>query len=159
VGVDLALLRAVRGAATDPATVDSVRRFSGLGEHGALWLAIGVTGAVLDRRRRGRWARGAAAVAGTYALNTAVKYAVRRPRPQLEDLPPLMPTPTQLSFPSAHAATSFAAARAYSGLLPAALLYPAAGAMALSRVYLGVHYPGDVAAGALLGALVGSAAR
>ena len=77
----------------------------------------------------------------------------------MEDLPPLMETPTQLSFPSAHAATSFAAARAYSGLLPAALLYPVAGVMALSRVYLGVHYPGDVAAGALLGGAVGSVAR
>ena len=79
----LRCLRAVRGAATDPATVDSVRRFSALGEHGALWLAIGLTGAVLDRRRRGRWARGVAAVAGTYVLNTALKFTVRRPRPQM----------------------------------------------------------------------------
>ena len=48
------------------------------------------------------------------SLNTAIKFAVRRPRPQLPDLPPLTATPTQLSFPSAHATSSFAAARVYS---------------------------------------------
>ena len=72
----------------------------------------------------------------------------------LPDLPALSPVVSSLSFPSAHATTSFAAARAYRGLAPAGLLYGAAGAFALSRPYLGVHYPRDVLAGAVLGTVL-----
>jgi membrane-associated phospholipid phosphatase len=74
------------------------------------------------------------------------------------DLPPLASTPTQLGFPSAHSSTSFAAACAYARLgLPAPALYGLAGALALSRVYLGLHYPSDVLAGALLGTAMAAA--
>jgi undecaprenyl-diphosphatase len=70
-----------------------------------------------------------------------------------------MATPTGLSFPSSHSTSSFAAARAFGRLLPPGPLYGAAVAMALSRLYLGVHYPSDIAAGAALGTALGSAAR
>jgi membrane-associated phospholipid phosphatase len=76
---------------------------------------------------------------------------VRRTRPRLDGLPPLATVPSDLSYPSAHAATSFAAARVLSEALPAAPLYAAAGLMAATRPYLGVHYPSDVLAGTLLG--------
>jgi membrane-associated phospholipid phosphatase len=155
---DLRLYRAIRSSARPP-LLAPIARFSSLGEHAALWLALGAGGTVFDGRRRPRWQRGLLAVAGTYVLNTAVKLVIRRARPALEDLPALVATPTALSFPSAHASSSFAAARAYSALLPAAPLYAIAAAMALSRVYLGAHYPSDIAAGAVLGTLTGSAGR
>jgi membrane-associated phospholipid phosphatase len=155
---DLRLLELVRSAARPPVS-DLVGRFSRLGEHAALWLAAGTLGALVDRPRRARWKRGVLVVGATYALNTAIKALVRRPRPVLEGLPALVATPTRLSFPSAHSSTSFAAARAYGQIVPSAPLYATAAAMAASRVYLGVHYPTDVAAGALLGLAMGSASR
>jgi membrane-associated phospholipid phosphatase len=131
-------------------------RFSRVGEHGGAWLAIGAIGQLLDEPRRPAWRRATTTVAGVYALNTAIKLLVRRRRPSLPDLPPLSDTPSRLSFPSAHASTSFAGALSYSRLgLPAVSLYALAGSLSLSRLYLGVHYPSDVLAGALLGAAVG----
>jgi membrane-associated phospholipid phosphatase len=160
-GLDTALYRAARTYGHAPATERAVARFSHLGEHAALWLAIGTAGVVVDRPRRDRWRRALAGVGAAYVANVAVKYVVRRPRPIFDDLPQLIGTPTQLSFPSSHATSSFAAARAYAPLLgPAgAALYPLAAAMAATRVYLGVHYPSDILAGALLGTLVGGATR
>ncbi len=143
----------------DPRIERAVARFSQLGEHGGVWLAIGAVGWALDRPRAGAWSRAVGVVAGTYALNTAIKLAVRRRRPELAGLPALTGTPTKLSFPSAHASTSFAAAGLYARLgLPAPVLYGLATKLSLSRLYLGVHYPSDVLAGAVLGAIVGSRA-
>lgn len=95
---------------------------------------------------------------GVYATNTALKFVVRRRRPSLLGLPPLTGTTTGLSFPSAHAATSFAGALAYKRLgLPAVPLYTLAGGLGLSRLYLAVHYPSDILAGAVLGSAMAAA--
>ena len=130
--------------------------YSRAGEHAAGWLALGLAGAVVSRDadRRRAWIGGVGIVAASYGINQVIKFAVRRHRPSLDGLPPLSPVVTQLSFPSAHATTSFAAARAYRHLAPAWALYLAAGALAVSRPFLGVHYPSDVLAGAALGTAV-----
>jgi decaprenylphosphoryl-5-phosphoribose phosphatase len=129
--------------------------YSRAGEHAACWFALGAAGAVLDPDNRPAWRRGLRTVATAYAANYAVKLIVRRHRPELTDLPPLTPTVSHLSFPSAHTTTSFAAARAYRGLAPAVALDAAAAVFAVSRPYLGVHYPSDVLAGAALGTAIG----
>lgn len=136
-----------------PAAERAVSAFSRLGEHGACWLALGGVGAALDPApgRRAVWRRGVVTVAGAYIVNYIIKVSVGRQRPQLPGLPPLTPTVSKLSFPSAHATTSFAAARAFSAVAPRGVLYAVAGAFAISRPYLGVHYPSDVLAGAVLG--------
>ena len=149
--MDLALLRVLRTRGHAPAVERAVLAFTRSGEHGSLWLAGCAAAAVLDSPRRPLYLRAIRVVVGAYLTNIAMKYAVRRRRPVLDGLPPLSSTVTSLSYPSAHSSTSFAAARVLSREMPAAPLYACASAMALSRVYVGVHYLTDIAAGAALG--------
>jgi undecaprenyl-diphosphatase len=91
-------------------------------------------------------------------LSTGLKEAVGRERPHLR---PLVEVPHSGSFPSGHAATSFACAGVLAWLSPR-LAVPAlllASAIAFSRVYVGVHYPLDVLGGAALGLAVATALR
>ena len=154
--LDERLLRVARTRGHTPAAERTVARFSLLGEHAGVWLALGAAESLYSNgERRSRWLRATGAVAGTYAANTALKLVVRRVRPELRGFPALTSTPTRFSFPSAHSSTSFAGALAYSRAgFPAAPLYALAIGLALSRLYLGVHHPSDVLAGALLGLAV-----
>lgn len=154
-GLDTALLRALRTHGHQPPVEAALRTYSKLGEHGVLWLAISAAGVALDEDRRRLFARAGVTVVASFAANQVIKLAVRRPRPRLEDLPPLIKTLSNRSYPSAHATTCGAAAVALGRLLPAAPVWTAALVMALTRPYLGVHYPSDSAAGFALGVAVG----
>jgi membrane-associated phospholipid phosphatase len=87
-----------------------------------------------------------------------LKLANGRPRPPVRYPEPhaLIGVPHDASFPSGHASTSFACATVLVAFAPrlAPLWAILACAVAYSRVYVGVHYPADVLAGAALGTLV-----
>jgi len=128
------------------------------GEWGSVWIAIALAGALVDGERRARWLRTAPVAPAAVGLNYLVKIAVRRDRPRLRRLPPLAGAPSRLSFPSAHATASLAAATAMGRVSRGARvpLFALAGAMCLTRPYLGMHYPSDVLAGAALGIAIGA---
>jgi len=112
--------------------------------------------AIFDSANREAWLICALLAPIAIALNYVVKLIVKRPRPVLEGLPPLGGAPSSLSFPSAHATSSFAVATAMTRVDPlGALAFLLAFALALGRPYLGMHYPSDVLAGAVLGIILG----
>lgn len=124
---------------------------------GLVFVAVG---AVADLRRRPRRVPRTALLAlGAYVtatlVSSAVKAATGRDRPPIGDpgVTALIDLPGDSSFPSNHAATAFAAAGVVAMRYPALRvpLLALAGLIAVSRVYLGVHYPLDVIAGAALG--------
>jgi decaprenylphosphoryl-5-phosphoribose phosphatase len=155
--LDRRLLRRMRTRYHEPQVEHAVKALGVAGEWGAVWVAIGLAGAGVDGARRRRWLRAAAVAPAAVGVNYLVKLAVRRRRPRLRHLPPLATAPSELSFPSAHATSSLAAATAMGRVAPGARppLYGLAAAICLTRPYLGMHYPSDVLGGAAIGLLLG----
>ncbi|MGH2982872.1 MAG: phosphatase PAP2 family protein [Solirubrobacterales bacterium] len=154
--LDERLLYAMRTRAHGPALEAIGRALGRIGEYGIVWLAIGIVLAIADSDQRDAWL--VAGILGPMAIgvNFAVKGLVRRPRPILEGLPPLGGAPSSLSFPSAHATSSFACATAMTRIAPeAAILFVLAAAIAACRPYLGMHYPSDVIGGVVIGTGLG----
>lgn len=160
-GAERRLLAVLRGCGRHARVATAARALSFGGEHGALWLAAGLAGAAVDRDRRAGWLRGTALIAGAQLASMGVKRVVRRPRPAAVAYEPLVRTAGRHSFPSSHATSAAAAAVAFAALRPTAgrAAVPAAAAMCVSRLIVGVHYPTDVAAGALLGAVTAALGR
>jgi undecaprenyl-diphosphatase len=135
---------------------------SRVGSDGAIWILIAVLAAFY-------WRRPAIfvyvvladliAVVSSFLLREAMgreRPALRFPEPH-----PLVHVPGTPSFPSGHAATSFACAATLAWLTPLSpvVLYVVASLIAISRVYAGVHYPLDVVGGAALGLGIATALR
>ena len=156
--VDELLLRRTRALLGDSPAVPVARTLSHVGEHAAGWIALGAVGWATGRRRS-EWRTAVVGVVAAHAAAVAVKRVVRRPRPDLPDVLPLVSTPSRLSFPSAHATSTAAAAVGFAPLVGGAPGAAVTGAMLVSRVLLGVHYPSDVAVGAVLGSSIAWAVR
>jgi undecaprenyl-diphosphatase len=129
---------------------------SAIGRGGIGWLLIAAVLTAMKRLRPRAWAQLALAFLVTSAMTNAVlQPVVGRERPFVRslDVAVIGDRPTSGSFPSGHAANAFAGAVVLSRFAAAPALgwWALAGAIAYSRVYLGVHYPSDVAAGALVG--------
>ncbi|MCB0858316.1 MAG: phosphatase PAP2 family protein [Solirubrobacterales bacterium] len=158
--LDRKVLRFMRTRGHAPPVEKTAHLISKSGENAYLWFGLGLAGAVFDTKRRKQWL--AASMIGPFAIgfNFLIKLVVKRPRPQLDGLPPIGGAPSSLSFPSAHATASFAAATAMSRLAPELklALFGAASLMAVTRPYLGMHYPSDIVAGAVLGTALGTVA-
>jgi undecaprenyl-diphosphatase len=139
--------------------------FEGLsyaGRLGLLWIAIALVLGAAYKRWGTLWLTVIAVALADWSA-TGIKALVGRDRPPVHDARPkaLVPVPHDGSFPSGHAATSFAAATTLTFAFPrlAPALFVLAAAVAFSRVYVGVHYPLDVLVGAVLGVLVAIALR
>lgn len=151
------LLVAVQSVLFTPAVTAAARTLSHFGEHDLGWLAVGGVGVGVDKQRRRKWAALAAGTFAAHAASVVIKRIVRRPRPTDERVKVGVKTPSQLSFPSSHATNTAAAAVHLADITGSKLPYVAVPVMMLSRMVLGVHYPTDTLAGALLGAGVASA--
>lgn len=164
--VDAALYAAIARTPT-PALDRAMARLSHAADYSRLSLASALVLA-LGRGRAGRRAsaHGLAALGVTSTfVNVAVKPLGRRGRPDRagEQVPQErhVRMPRTTSFPSGHAAAAFAFATGVGHVLPTEAI-PLRGLAALvgySRVHTGVHYPGDVVAGALIGTVLAQLAN
>jgi undecaprenyl-diphosphatase len=162
--LDSAVYAAIAGAPT-PRLDDALRLLAAAADYSRLSIAtaavMGLTGGTAGRRAS---VGGLASVAVTSAVvNLLVKPLGRRRRPDRSaasvPLARQVPMPDSRSFPSGHTAAAVAFASGASRSLPAvgAPLYVLAALVSYSRVHTGVHFPGDVLAGALIGVVVGDA--
>lgn len=155
------MLVAVQSAVAErPGVLPAARALSHFGEHSLGWLAVAALGGWLVPDRRRQYVTAGVGAFAAHAAAVLIKRIVRRARPHHPAIAVNVGTPSRLSFPSAHATSTAAAAVLLArptGLpLPALLVPP----MALSRLVLGVHYPSDVVAGVAVGtAVAGVVAR
>jgi undecaprenyl-diphosphatase len=156
--VDTALFRVIAGHHA-PWLDDLMVFASALGRAGFLWLAVAAVAAIYPRHRM-RAFRVALAVGLTWLLVDGVlkPFGDRtRPFDAMADVRLIDQRPLSRSFPSGHAAMSAAGALALGRLFPAAraVWWIVAALVAISRVYVGVHWPSDVAAGFVVGCVAG----
>lgn len=137
--------------------LDAVMRIiTSLGDKGILWGGTTVLLAATDKYRKTSIKLGSSLCIGALITNLTTKNAIKRPRPfeVIEGLQTLISAPTDWSFPSGHTTSSVAAGLILLMRTPKKIGIPAfmTGIMiSLSRIYVGVHYPSDVIAGAAAG--------
>jgi undecaprenyl-diphosphatase len=160
--LDRAVYRAV--AVTPTPTVDvALSRISNAANYSGLWLGTATLLSLAGRRSRRAAVLGVASIGVTSAVvNLGIKPVLARKRPLREDAArQTVLMPRSHSFPSGHSASAFAFSSAVGAEIPvlATPLRLMATTVAYSRLHNGVHYMGDVIAGALIGAGVGTLVR
>jgi membrane-associated phospholipid phosphatase len=159
--VDRAIYAAVAGTST-PLLDSAMRRLARAADYSRLSIASSAVLALVGGRTgRAAAASGLASVAATSAVvNLLVKPLGRRRRPdragERVSAARHIAMPSSRSFPSGHTAAAVAFASGAGRVLPAASLplHALAAAVGYSRVHTGVHYPGDVVAGAMIGSII-----
>lgn len=128
-----------------------------IGEVGAVWLLTGLVLLLFKKTRRGGLVMLLSLLLGFVLNNLIIKNLVQRPRPYVSwpEISSAVGAVSEWSFASGHATSSFACATALALCFgkKGALAYILAVLIAVSRVYIGVHYPTDILAGAVIGAL------
>jgi membrane-associated phospholipid phosphatase len=140
------------------------RGFAAITELGSIWASGGAATVLALAGRRRAAANAFGAAMATWLVGQGAKRAIDRARPygSLEGIRLLIERPRASSWPSSHPAVLLAlvtvAGRELGlGPVPRAALTALAGAVAASRVYVGVHYPADVVGGMLMGRAVAEA--
>ena len=154
--LDRALFRVVFRLKWPPLTA-VMRAFTIVGTAGFLWGTLAAGAFLFTGLRPSHLLIPWAAVALSWTMAEGAKYLFNRTRPFIHDteVAPLIKTPSSSSFPSGHSATAAAGSLTLSAVYPsfAPALMLSGFLVALSRVYLGVHYPFDVLAGVLMGTI------
>lgn len=137
--------------------------YTKLGDAGLLWIALSLVMLLWKPTRKAGVLALGAMILGLLVTNITIKPLLSRPRPWLDwPIVPLVTEKDPNSFPSGHTCAAFAAGLSWVRALPwrwgRIAAVAAAVVMGLSRLYVGVHYPTDVLAGAVIGSLCAWAA-
>ena len=163
-GLEGPFLLWVQEAVRQPWLSPLVELYTRLGNTGMLWIVLSAVMLCIPKTRKAGALALLAMVLGLLCTNVVLKHLVGRTRPWIDvaGLVPLVNEPDPNSFPSGHTCAAFAAGLSWARALPRRWMRVTAVVLAvcmgLSRLYVGVHYPTDVLAGAVVGSLCAWAA-